>query len=620
MRSPLLLFALLASGASAQTMKLDVDATQAPMKILHARLEIPAKPGDLTLSYAKWIPGEHMPSGPISNLVNLHLSANGQELDWRRDLVDMNSFHLVVPEGADAVIATYDYAIPTQGGAFGAAISADAQCTVLNWYTVDLAPADADPEKLMVKTTLTVPEGWKNGGSLDMEGRTGDTISYAAVSLSSLNDHPVVFGAHFRHIELWPAGSPNGEHAIDVIADSDWALDFPKKRIDAYRKLVSEERAVFGGVGHYRKYHWLLTLSDQLGVFGVEHHECADDRVAENSFVDDDASRRDAILLPHEFFHSWNGKTRRPIGLTTGGYAKPMQDDLLWVYEGLTNYYGEVLAARCGLISAEDLREIWASDAYIVSGPGRTWRPLQDTADSAPYLYNAGGGWNSLRRSTDFYAEGSLIWLEADVTIRRLTGGAKSLDDFCTLFHGEGDNGRVYVKPYTFEDVCAALNKVAEYDWKGFFTQRLRAKGPDLPLGGVTAGGFRFEYNDHANFFTQGLGGHPGLDASASLGLVVTPDGNVQDCQVGSPAYAAGISNGMNLVALNGRKFSIEDLTRAIASTSSAEKTLEFIIDNSGYYKTVRVSYKGGIKNPHLVRDEKTADLLTEIAKPKTKD
>ena len=235
---------------------------------------------------------------------------------------------------------------------------------------------------------------------------------------------------------MWPAGSAVGEHVIDVVADSEWALQFPQSRIDIYKKIVLEERAVFGGVGHYRKYHWLLTLSDNLGSFGVEHHECADDRVAENTFVDDDAAKRSSLLLPHEFFHSWNGKARRPAGLVTGGYERPMKDDLLWVYEGLTNYYGELLAARAGLISAQEWFDEIAADAMAVSAPGRTWRPLQDAADSAPFLYTAGGGWSGWRRQTagglpSFYAEGTLIWLEADVTIRTLTNGRKTLDDFC---------------------------------------------------------------------------------------------------------------------------------------------------------------------------------------------
>ena len=428
----LLLFALMTPAqarpgapAPALAMSLDVDASDAPMKILHATATMPAHAGAMTLFYPKWIPGEHMPSGPIANLTGLHVFADGTELEWRRDLVEMNAFAITVPAGASSLTAKYDYVVPTGGGAFGSTASTNAKIAVINWYTVGLYPMGESPAAITVTATLKAPAGWKHGGSLDVDrvidGPGGDTIHYAPTSLEMLNDHPVLLGEHFRSITLWPAGSAPGEHVLDVVADSEWALQFPPARIEAYKKIVLEERRVFGDVGHYRKYHWLLTLSDNLGSFGVEHHECADDRVAENTFVDDDTAKRSSLLLPHEFFHSWNGKARRPAGLVTGGYEKPMKDELLWVYEGLTNYYGELLAARGGLISAQDWIEELAADALSVAGPGRTWRPLQDTADASPYLYVAGGGWGGWRRSTDFYAEGSLIWLEADVTIRRLT-------------------------------------------------------------------------------------------------------------------------------------------------------------------------------------------------------
>ena len=475
------------------TMTLDVDATDAPMKVLHATMTMPARAGALTLFYPKWIPGEHMASGPIANLTGLHIFADAAELEWRRDLVEVNGFKVTVPPGAKEIRAKYDYSIPFSGGAFGSLPSANAKCAVINWYTVGLYPMGEDPEKTSITASLRKPAGWKHGGSLDIRSTSPDgrTVNYAPTTAVSLNEHPVLIGEHFRSIELWPATSQHGEHVIDVIADSDWALQFPQSRIEIYKKIVAEERAVFGGVGHYRKYHWLLTLSDNLGAFGVEHHECADDRVAENTFVDEGAAKRSSLLLPHEFFHSWNGKSMRPAGLIQGGYEQPMKDDLLWVYEGLTNYYGELLAARGGLISPQEWMDELAADAMSVAGPGRTWRPLQDTADSSPFLYLAGGGWSGWRRGTDFYAEGSLIWLEADVLIRQLTNGTKTLDDFCAAFHGQGDNGSVWVKPYTAADVFRSLNGVAAYDWKKFFTDRLTSKSADVPVGGFTNGGFK---------------------------------------------------------------------------------------------------------------------------------
>jgi predicted metalloprotease with PDZ domain len=355
----------------------------------------------------------------------------------------------------------------------------------------------------------------------------------------------------------------------------------------------------------------------------VEHHECADDRVAENTFVDDEAAKRSSLLLPHEFFHSWNGKARRPAGLVQGGYEQPMKDDLLWVYEGLTMYYGELLAARSGLITAEEWMDELAADAMGVSAPGRTWRPLQDASDSAPFLYTAGGGWSGVRRQVSglpsFYAEGTLIWLEADVTIRRLTGGKKSLDDFCTAFHGQGDNGRVWVKPYDADEVFRTLNSIAPFDWKQFFTVRLESKSNAIPLGGVEGGGYAFVYGAASNMFTDPWALDGGLNAYGSLGIHVAADGTVDDAWPGQPAYAAGIGNGMKIVAINGRRFSTDILARALAASKTSTTPLEFIIDNASYFKTVRVDYHGGLRYPHLQRTGAEEDVLRAIAAPKVK-
>ena len=512
--------------------------------------------------------------------------------------------------------------MPYTGGAFGTLPSTNAKIAVINWYTVGLYPMGESPAAISVTASLKAPQGWKHGGSLDVASVDGNTIHYAPASLEMLNDHPVLLGEHFRSITLWPAGSPVGEHVIDVVADSEWALQFPQARIDIYKKIVLEERAVFGNVGHYRKYHWLLTLSDNLGSFGVEHHECADDRVAENTFVDDDTAKRSSLLLPHEFFHSWNGKARRPAGLVTGGYERPMKDDLLWVYEGLTNYYGELLAARAGLISAQEWLDEVAADAMAVSGPGRTWRPLQDASDSAPFLYTAGGGWSGWRRQTagglpSFYAEGTLIWLEADVTIRRLTGGQKTLDDFCAAFHGQNDNGTIWVKPYVADDVFRTLATIAPYDWKAFFEKRLQAKTAAVPLGGVEGGGYRLVYTEAPNMFTDPWTLDGSLNAYGSLGIHVAADGVVDDAWPGMPAFDVGVTNGMKIIAVNGRRFSSDELARALRSSRSVSAPMELIVENGSYFKTVRVDYHGGLKYPHLERATGENDVLATIAKPR---
>ncbi len=302
-----------------------------------------------------------------------------------------------------------------------------------------------------------------------------------------------------------------------------------------------------------------------------------------------------------------------------GGYEQPMKDDLLWVYEGLTNYYGELLGARAGLISPAEWFDEIAADAMAVSHPSRTWRPLQDSADAAPFLYTAGGGWAGWRRQSwgglpAFYSEGTLIWLDADVTIRRLTNGRKTLDDFCALFHGQNDNGKVWMKPFDADEVYRTLNTVAAYDWRGFFEKRLQSKSADLPLGGVENGGFKLTYTDAPNMFTDPWSLDGSVNALGSLGIHVTADGLVDDGWPGAPAFAAGIANGMKIIAVNGRRFSADELRRAIAGSNKPGARLEFIVENASYFKVVTVAYQGGMRYPHLERVTGATDLLTTIA------
>ena len=600
-------------------MTLDVDATDAPLKILHATMTMAAKPGPLTLFYPKWIPGEHMPSGPIANLTGLHVFADGKELEWRRDLVEMYAFAITVPAGAKTLTAKYDYVVPTSGGAFGSTASTNAKIAVINWYTVGLYPMGENPDLIQVKPTLKAPAGWKHGGALDIDGVDGATIRYKTTSLSMLNDNPVLLGEHFRSITLWPAVSAPGEHVLDVVADSEWALQFPQSRIEAYKKIVLEERHVFGDVGHYRKYHWLLTLSDNLGSFGVEHHECADDRVAENTFVDDDTAKRSSLLLPHEFFHSWNGKARRPAGLVTGGYEKPMKDDLLWVYEGLTEYYGELLAARGGLISAQEWMEEMAANAMTVSEPGRTWRPLRDTADSAPFLYLSGGGWSGWRRTTDFYQEGSLIWLEADVTIRRLSGGKKTLDDFCTLFHGQGDNGRVWVKAYAATDVFDALNEVAPLRLEDL----LRAAAELEVRGDSRRRDRRGRLQGRLHRRAQHLHGSLVARRRHQRARLARPARHRRRRGRQRLAGPARLHRG-HLERDEDRRGQRPPLLRrriprALAASKTSTAPLEFILENGSYFSTVKVDYHGGLQYPHLERVAGKDDVLAQIAAPRLK-
>ena len=601
--------------ATSPTVTIAVDATAAPRKVFHASLKIPASPGDLTLYYPKWIPGEHAPDGPVIDLAGLKFGAGGKILKWRRDLVDGFTIHVEVPAGISEISAELDFLSPAifEGG-FSAGSSATDKLAVISWNQVLLYPKGWQSDDINYSASLKLPDGWKFGTPLPVASHSGNEIKFATVSLTTLVDSPVITGEFLKVVPL--AQDPVTE--MDIAADSAAALEAPAEVWDHYKHLVEQAQRLFGA-HHYRDYHFLYTLSDHVAHFGLEHHESDDSRVDERALVDDASRKLSASLLPHEYVHSWNGKYRRPADLATPDYEQPMQDDLLWVYEGLTNYLGFVLTARSGLLTAEQDRDDLAITADMLDHhtPGRVWRNLQDTADAAPQLYFAPRAWQSWRRGTDFYDEGTLSWLWADVIIRQQTKGAKSLDDFCELFHGAPSTGPM-VKPYTFDDVVSALNQIAPYDWRGFWTERLTNHGPGAPLGGVEGSGWKVVYDEiPSEMLTGSASMNRTVPAALAFGLLLNEDGTISDVTEGLPAAKAGIGPGMKLVAVNGRRFSPEILRDAVKATKNGNAPLDLLVENTDYYKTYKIDYHGGEKYPHLVRDDSKPDLLSEILKAK---
>jgi predicted metalloprotease with PDZ domain len=599
-----------ATPATAPTVTLAVDATTAPRKIFHASLKIPASPGDLTLYYPKWIPGEHAPDGPVIDLAGLKFFAGGKPLKWRRDLLDGFTLHVDVPAGASEVTAELDFLSPaTFEGGFSAGSSATDKLAIISWNQILLCPKGWKSDDINYSASLKLPEGWKFGTPLSVASQSGNEIKFATVSLTTLVDSPVITGEFLKVVPL--AQDPPTE--MDIASDSAAALEAPPEVWDHYKNLVEQAQKLFGA-HHYRDYHFLYTLSDHVAHFGLEHHESDDSRVDERALVDDGDRKVSASLLPHEYVHSWNGKFRRPADLATPDYEQPMQDDLLWVYEGLTNYLGFVLTARSGLLTAEqDRDELAVTSAALDHTPGRVWRNLQDTADAAPQLYFSPRAWESWRRSTDFYDEGTLDWLWADVIIRQQSKGSKTLDDFCKLFHGAPSTGPM-VKPYVFDDVVNALNQIAPYDWRGFWTERLTNHGPGAPLRGIESSGWKLVYdNTPSDMMSTSAGLYRFVPAALSFGLALNDDGTITDTTEGMPAAEAGIGPGMKLVAVNGRRFSPEILRDAVKATQNSNAPMELLIENTDYYKTYKIDYHGGEKYPHLVRDDSKPDLLTEI-------
>jgi predicted metalloprotease with PDZ domain len=595
----------------ARPITLDVDATDAPRRLFHAHLSIPAAPGLLTLVYPKWIPGEHMPSGPIADLAGIKITAAGRVVPWKRDAEEMFAFHIDVPAGADAVDVSLDYLSPAEGGAFSAGPTATAQLAVVSWNTLALSPQGKSSDDLTFKASLRLPQGWKFGTALPIETAGTERIDFAPVSFTTLVDSPVLAAAHFKTIDLPGDALP---HRIHIGADSEAALDAPPELVEGWKRLVAETGALFRA-RHYRSYSFLLTLSDHTAHFGLEHHESSDDRVAERSLVDEDARRLLAGLLPHEMTHSWNGKYRRPAGLQPGSFERPMHGELLWVYEGLTEYLGQILTARSGLLTPEEYRESLAMTAATMQAQGgRKWRPLVDTAVAAQDLYNSRPDWAASRRQVDFYPESELLWLEADAVIRRETKGARSLDDFCRLFHG-GETGAPRVVPYAFDDVVVALNTVAPYDWRGFWRDRVEMPGTN-PLGGVAASGWRLAFTDVMPQMEKSVEERKKVvDARFSLGFVVDEDGTIPDVLPDSPAFKAGVGPGMKLVAANGRRFSRETLRDAIRETKTSHG-IDLLVENGEFFKTYHADYDGGERYPHLVAESGKTDLLTAIIRP----
>ncbi len=607
-------FAIALEAQTSRPIQITVDLTDAPRKIIHADLLIPVQPGPLTLDLPQWIPGEHSPTGPIDNVAGIVFSANGQTLNWRRDDINMFALHLEIPAGIQTLEAKVDFLATAAPSGFSAGASTGPNLAVLSWNEVALYPDGAPASQVQYQPSVKLPENWKLATALTTSSNTGSTTSFEPVSLDMLVDSPVLAGRFFREIPVATEVTP--KHFVDLAADGPEDLNISSSQIDTWSNLVRETGALYRS-RHYASYHFLITLSDNVAHFGLEHHQSSDDRVEARGLIDDDLAMLNGDLLPHEFTHSWNGKFRRPAGLATQNYGQPMKGDLLWVYEGLTQYLGDVLAARSGIWTTEQYRAYLASSAAELDHrPGRTWRNLEDTAVSAQILYSTTSQWDNWRRSVDYYAEGELIWLDADTTIRQLSNGKKSLNDFCARFLGARGNTPPEVFPYTLDDLVANLNAIQPSNWAAFLDNRIHTRSKHAPLSGIEKGGYRIEFTDQANEFTKAEESRDrGVNAWYSLGLRVE-DNTISDVLVGSPADLAGIGPDMKIVAVNGRRSSDELLHRAIRDAKDKGPAIELILENSGFFKTVKLDYHAGEKYPHLVHDSKIPATLDEILKP----
>jgi predicted metalloprotease with PDZ domain len=591
---------------------LAVDARDAARHVVHVTMSFPVEPGPLTLYYPQWIPGEHSPSGPLANVVGLRVLAGKKPIHWRRDPIAMFAIHCDVPAGARTVEVALDYLYVRGGTALASRVaSSTGELVVLTWNQVLLYPAGKPASALTYAATLRLPAGWHYATALRTTRATPAGITFEPVTLEHLVDSPVLAGRHFRVV---PLGAPGGiEHELDIAADNESELAISAEHVAELARLVDETGALFG-TRHYRSYHFLLAIAETLPPGGLEHHESSNNQLHERGIVDDEAWPGVTTLFSHEFAHSWNGKFRRPAGLATHEYHTPMQGDLLWVYEGLTSYFGIVLAARSGMLTAEQARDALAvTAASLDRSAGRAWRPLGDTAVSVQTLGYAPGGYSNWRRSLDYYPEGMLLWFDVDVTIRRLTDGRKSLDDFCKLFFG--GPGGPEVHPYAMADLTAALTAVAPSDWLSFLNARVWDVQPHPPLGGLENAGWHLTYDNKVNPAARRYESRSkDMDLTNSLGALVHEDGAVEDVLPGSPAGRAGLVPGMKIVAVGGVGWKARLLETALGL--SPPRPIELLVENAERFTTLKVDGPFAPRYAHLQRKPGEPDRLSDILAP----
>ncbi len=594
------------------TITLSVDASDTSQGIFRAHETIPVQAGELTLLYPKWLPGNHSPSGPIDKLAGLKIGANGKPLPWTRDKYDVYAFHVDVPQGVSDIDVDYQF-LSARSRAQGRIVMTN-EMLDLQWNTVVLYPAGHYSRRITYAPTLKLPQGWQFGTALETQSKSGDTVTFKPTTLNTLVDSPLYAGEYFKRVDLDP-GAKVPVH-MDLVADAPKYLEITPEQLQAHRNLVTQAYKLFDS-HHYDHYDFLFSLSDEMSGNGLEHHQSSEDGTSADYFTDWKSNAPGRDLLAHEYTHSWNGKFRRPADLWTPNFNVPMGDSLLWVYEGQTQYWGFVLAARSGLWNADQFKDALALVAatYERNRPGFDWRNVQDTTNDPTIAQRAPLPFRNYQMSEDYYSAGQLIWLAVDSKIRSLTGGRKSLDDFAKAFFGV-DNGSFVTKTYTFDDVVAALNGVAKNDWATFLRSRLDANQP--PLDGIAASGWKLVYTDKESDYEKSLEKERKFaDFTYSIGLTLSNEGGtISDVRWNSPAFKAGISPGADLIAVNGHAYKSEVLKDAITAAKSDHRPIELLIKQDDEYRTVPVDYHGGLQYPHLERAG-GADYLSQIIKAK---
>jgi len=595
---------------------LSVDATDLDRKIFRVRESVPVSAGPLVLFYPRWLPGTHSPSAAVTQLAGLQISGAGQPIAWQRDPLDTAAFHVDVPTGVATLEIEFQFLSPAENGGERQVVTPD--MLGLQWNAVVLYPAGRAASRIAVRPSLTLPSAWQAGTALEVSARRGATLDFKETDLDTLVDSPVFAGRHLQRVDLDPDARKAGRAPVflNVVADRASQNVIAPEQLAAHRALVAQADKVFAS-RHFTHYEFLLAVSDQFGRIGLEHHQSSENGVKGGYFIDWSKGSVGRSLLPHEYTHSWNGKFRRPADLWTPHFNTPMRNSLLWVYEGQTQYWGEVLAARSGLVSPADARDDLAETAATLDArAGRSWRNLQDTT-SEPLLW-AGRGrndWRSWQRSADYYDESRLIWLEADMLIRERSNGKRSLDDFARAFFG-AEPKRVQPLTYTFDDVVRELNRVQPHDWAGFLRQRLDTHDAPAPTAGIAASGWKLAWSDKpSEHYKAKMTAWKLTDFGYSLGFDIGENGKISNVNWGSPAFEAGVAPAATLLAVNGRAYT-EDLLKEAVTAAKTGGPIELLLKSGDLYHTVTVNWRGGLRYPTLQRIEGTPDRLATLFAP----
>ena len=594
------------------TIVLNVDATNLSQQVFQMRMSIPVKPGPLTLLYPQWLPANHGPNGPITQLAGLKFTANGKPVEWTRDPVQVFAFHLKVPEGATTLEAEYQYLSPLDTSQGRITMTDD--ILGVQWVSTTLYPAGYIARGVTVQANLKLPNGWQYATALETANRQGDEVHFKPSDLETLMDSPLFAGRYYKQFDLDPGGKVPVR--LNVFADTPESLEAKPEQIEPHRKLVQQAYKLFGS-HHYDHYDFLFALSDEFGGVGREHHQSSENGVKANYFTEWSKTEAVRTLLPHEFTHSWNGKFRRPKGQDVPDFNTPLDNNLLWVYEGQTQYWGQVLASRSGLVKTASVRDMIANTAAAYSNvQGRSWRPVVDTTNDPIISQRRPQVWPNWQRSEDYYSEGALIWLDVDTKLRELSGEKRSLDDFAKAFFGV-DNGTIVAKHYTFDDVVKTLNGIQAFDWAPFLKKRVEETGP-APLDGLARAGWKLAYTDKQTDFLKGVEDQSKTaNFQYSLGFSVASDGKVVAIVWDGLGFKAGLSGNTTVLAVNGRAYKPELLRSAVTAATKDSKPIDLLVKHGNAYRTVSLDYHDGLKYPRLERIEGTPDRLETILQPK---